>query len=98
MTPFFSLPFSHSVVSNSFVTPRTVAHQASLSMGFPRQEYWSELLFPSPADLPDPGIEPASPALAEGFFTTEQPRKPETILEPRFSHKKLYMWLLVRHA
>ena len=50
--------------------------QAPLSMGFPRQEYWSELLFPSPGDLPDLGIEPASPmatALAGGFFTTVPP-------------------------
>ena len=56
-----------------FVTPWTVAHQALLPMGFPRQEYWSELPFPSPGDLPDPGIKPeslASPALAGGFFTT----------------------------
>ena len=43
--------------------PWTVAHQASLSMGFPRQEYWSGLPFPSPADLPHPGIKPGSPAL-----------------------------------
>ena len=41
----------------------TVAYQAPLSMGFSRQEYWSGLLFPSPEDLPDPGIEPRSPAL-----------------------------------
>ena len=57
-------------------TPRAVAHQAPLSMGFPRQEYWSGLLFPPPRDLPDPGIEPSplmSPALAGGFFTTEPP-------------------------
>ena len=50
-----------------------VAHQAPPSMGFPRQEYWSGLPFPSPGDLPDPRIEPmspASPALAGGFFTT----------------------------
>ena len=47
----------------------TVAHQASLSMGFPRQEYWSGLPFPPPGDLPDPGIKPESPALAGGFFT-----------------------------
>ena len=60
----------------SFVTPWTVAHQAPLSMGFPRQEYWSELPFPSPGDLPDPGIEPASPALASGFSTIEPPGKP----------------------
>ena len=59
-----------------FGTPWTVAHQASLSMGFPRQEYWSELPFPSPGDLSNPGIELMSPALAGGFFTTEPPRKP----------------------
>ena len=52
------------------------ALQASLSMGFPRQEYWSELLFPSLGDLPDPGIEPVSPALAGEFFTTELPGTP----------------------
>ena len=43
------------------VTLWTAGHQAPLSMGFPRQEYWSEWPFPSPGDLPDPGIEPASP-------------------------------------
>ena len=56
-----------------FATPWTVACQAPLSMGFPRQEYWSLLPFPSPRDLPDPGIEPASLELAGGFFTTEPP-------------------------
>ena len=45
------------------VTPWTVAHQAALPMGFPRQEYWSGLPFPPPEDLPDPGTEPSSPAL-----------------------------------
>ena len=45
-------------------------------MEFSRQEYWSGLSFPSPEDLPDPGMEPASPALAGGFFTTEPPGKP----------------------
>ena len=58
------------------VTPWTIAHQAPLSIGFSRQENWSRLPFPSPGDLPDPGTEPASPALAGGFFTTEPPRKP----------------------
>ena len=53
-----------------FVTPRTAAHQAPLSMGFSRQEYWSGLPCPSPEDPPDPGIKPTSPALAGGFFTT----------------------------
>ena len=55
-----------------FATPRTVAHQAPLSIAFFRQEHWSGLPFPSP-DLPDPGIKPASPAspaLVNGFFTT----------------------------
>ena len=58
---------------SDFATPRNVAHQAPLSMGFPRQEYWSGLPFPSPGDLPNPEIEPTSlepPALAVGFFTT----------------------------
>ena len=56
-----------------FVTPWTVARQASLSMGFPRQECWNGLPFPSPGDLPDPGIEPASPALAGECFSTVPP-------------------------
>ena len=47
----------------SLVTPWTVAHQAPLSMGFSRQKYWSGLQFLSPGELPDPGIEPGSPAL-----------------------------------
>ena len=49
--------------------------QAPLSMGFPRQEYWNRLPFSSPRDLPDPGMGPASPALAGRFFTTEPPQK-----------------------
>ena len=47
-------------------------------MGFPRQEYWSGLTFPSPGDFPDPGIEPASPALEGRFFTTEPSEKPRS--------------------
>ena len=54
----------------------TVAHQAPLSMRLPRQEYWSGLSFPPPGDLPDPCIEPPSPAQAGGFSTTESPGKP----------------------
>ena len=46
-----------------FATPWTVAHQASPSMGFSRQEYWSGLPFPSPGNLPNPGLKPGSPAL-----------------------------------
>ena len=49
-----------------FVTPWTVVHQAPPSMEFSRQEYWSGLPFPSPGDLPDPGIEPKSPAMQAG--------------------------------
>ena len=54
-----------------FATPWTVAYQASPSMGFSRQEYWSGLSFPSPGDLPDPGIEPRSPALEADALTSE---------------------------
>ena len=57
-------------MSSSFATPQTVARQAPLSTGFPRQEYWSGLLFPSPGDLSNPGTEPVFPVLAGGFFTT----------------------------
>ena len=53
-----------------FVTPQTVCGQAPLSMGFPRQEYWSGFPFPSPGDLPNPRTEPTSSVLAGGFFTT----------------------------
>ena len=63
-----------------FVTPWTVAHQAPLSMEFPKQEYWSGLPFPPPGNLPDPGIKPVSPALAGRFFTTEPPGKPNSRL------------------
>ena len=57
------------------VTPWTVAHQSPLSMEFSRQEYWSRLPFPSPGDLPNPGIEPLSLALTGGFFTTSATRE-----------------------
>ena len=59
----------------TLVIPRTVAHQAPLSMGFPRQEYWSGLPCPPPGDLPDPEIEPRSPAFAGGFFSAGPPGK-----------------------
>ena len=59
-----------------FATPWTISCWAPLSVRFPRQEYWSGLPFPSLGDLPDPGIEPVSTALADGFFTTEPPGKP----------------------
>ena len=56
-----------------FATPWTIAHQASPSLGVSRQEYWSGLPFPSPGDLPDPGIEPRSPALEANALTSEPP-------------------------
>ena len=59
----------------TLATPWTVACQAPLSMGFPRQEYGSGLPFPSPGDLPNPGIERVSSGSAGGFFTMEPPGK-----------------------
>ena len=73
----YSCVCAHSVMSDS-ANPWTVAHQAPLCLGFPRQEYWSGLPFSFPGDCPDPGIKPASPALAGGFFTTEPPGKPRS--------------------
>ena len=71
------LLLSCSFVSDSFAIPWTVAHQAPLSLGFPRQEYWNGLPFPSPGDLPHPGIEPTHISYTTGeFFTTEPPGKP----------------------
>ena len=67
-------PLSHVLL---LVTPWTVAYQASLSMGFSRQEYWSGVPFPSPGDLPDPGIEPRSPTLQADALPSEPPGKPQ---------------------
>ena len=66
---------SCSVVSDS-ATPRTVAHQAPLSMEFSRKQYWSRLPFPSLGDLSDPGTEPRTPALQADYFLSESPGKP----------------------
>ena len=71
---------------DSFATPWTVAHQAPLSMGFSRQEYWSGLSFPSPRALPDPGIEHMSPALpADSLILSHQgsPWKPRQHIKSR---------------
>ena len=59
-----------------FATPWTVAYQTPLSMGFSRQECWSGLPFPSPGDLPNPGIDPRSPALQADALPSEPPEKP----------------------
>ena len=73
------LLFSCSVMSNSLATPWTVACQAPLSMEFSRKQYFSGLPFPSPGDLPDPGIEPGSPALQADSLPSEPPGKPRSL-------------------
>ena len=88
-TLWLLLLFSLQVMSNAFATPWTVAHQVPLSTGSPRQEYWSRLPFSSPEDLPGPGIEPVSPALADVFFTTETPVKSSL---PAAAAKSLQSW------
>ena len=66
---FICCLFSCSVMSNFFMTPWTLAHEAPLSTEFSKQEYWSELPFPAPGYLPHMVFKPESPALAGGFFT-----------------------------
>ena len=70
---------------DSFATPWTVAHQVPLSMGFPRQEYWIGLPFPSPGHLPDPGIEPASPAWQADSLLLSHLRNPGNMIR---SHQR----------
>ena len=70
-------------------TPWTVAYQAPSSMGFSRQEYWSGLPFPSPGDLPEPGIEPWSPAFQADALTSEPPGKSRST---RAEAKTLKLW------
>ena len=71
-------------------------YQASLCMLFPRQEYWSGLPFASPGDLPNPGTEPTSPALADGFFITETPGKPCAFLRiPYYSETTVFSTFLM---
>ena len=68
-----------------FETPWTVAYQAPPSMEFSRKEYWTQLSFPSPVDLPNPGIEPGSSALQADTLPSEPPGKPVThILNQKF--------------
>ena len=64
------------LVAQSCPTLYHLMNYSPLSMGFSQQEYWSGLPFPPPGDFPDPGVEPASPALAGVFFTSEPPGKP----------------------
>ena len=88
-------------MSHSFVTPWTVACQAPLSMGFPRQEYWSRLPFPLPGDIHDPRIKPTSPTLAGGFFTIEPSGKPlynilEIKIPSQFASLQLFFLILLK--
>ena len=72
-----------------FATLWTVTHQAPPFMGFSRQEYWSVLPFPSPGDIPDPGMEPRSPALQADTLTSELSGKPKMEVESA----KFLFWL-----
>ena len=79
------------------MTPWTVARQAPLAMGFPRQAYWSGLPSPTPGDLPDPEMELTSSALAGGYFTTVPPGKPIldttwSLLSICYSKQKIRVW------
>ena len=78
LTIFISVKVKGKLLSlvQLFATPWTVAYQASPSMGFSRQEYWSAVPLPSPGDLPNPGIKPGSPALEADALTSEPPGKP----------------------
>ena len=76
-----------------FVTPWTVAHQAPPSMGFSRQEYWSGLTFPSPGDLPNPGIEPRCPSSQADSLSSE-PSKPQIKLHHSHALKSCNGFLL----
>ena len=90
-SPVFFILFkkwSHSVMSHSFATPWTVDPQAPPSMGFSRHEYWSGLPFPSPRDLPHPGIEPGSPALLADTLSSEPPGKKWVYLERNMFHRQ----------
>ena len=85
---------SRSVVSD-LGTPQTEAYQASLSMGFSREEYWSGLLFPSPEDLSDPRIKPASPALQADSLPFELQESPEDVTVPNYLKSLKHTWLMV---
>ena len=74
------------------MAPWTGAHQTPPSMGFSRQEYWSGLPVPSPGDLPDPGIEPRSPALEADALTSEPPGKPLKFTED-FSYDRYFTYI-----
>ena len=83
------------------MTPRTIAHQASLFMEFSRQEYWSGLPFPSPGDLPHPWIKPSSPALQADSLLSEPPRKHQkisSVLVHSVTSNSATPWTIVHQA
>ena len=84
----------------TLATPWTVACQAPPSMGFSRQEYWSGLPFPSPGDLPDPGIKPASPALQVDSYQLSYEASPSSVrsLKKQESSKKNIYFFFIEHA
>ena len=75
-------------------TPWTVARQAPLSFGFPRQEYWSRLPFPPPRALPNPGIKPIISCMVSRFFTTELPGKPIRNVHEALEMYQVLCWAL----
>ena len=89
---------TRSVVSDSAI-PWTAAHQAPLSMGFSRQEYWSRLPCPSPGDFPNPGIEPRSSSLQADSLLSKPPRKPLNYCDKNPEHEinPLHRYLHVRY-
>ena len=84
---------SHSVMSNSFATPWTIAYQSSPFLEFSRQGFWAGLPFPSPGYLPDPGIEPRSPELQADTLLSEPPGKPHGLYSPWNSPGQNVEWV-----
>ena len=84
--------WSHSVVSDSFLTSWTVACQAPPFMGFSRQEYHNGLPFPSPGDLPNPGVKPRSPSLQADSLLCEPPGRPPDQGWRADSLERLWFW------
>ena len=90
---YILLSFSHVWI---FVTPQTLDRQSPLSMRFSEQKYWSGLPCPPPGDLPDPGIQPPSPALASRFFTAEPAGKPKcTYASYYYAYRKNYDYSII---
>ena len=99
-TSYVFVYFSHQVISNALWPPWTVPHQAPLSIGFSKQEYWSGLPFPSPGDLPNPGIEPASSALQADSLALSHLGSPTSYIncpkpDCEFIISQKFSWFLV---